>query len=170
MDTRHRTQGILLVASALAFVGRPANADEMKAVAQTMDQLKFAPIPGAPTCATAALESGDPAKGGSVIVAKVAAGCTFPWHWHTATEHVILVTGTGRMEMKDGKPATLHPGGYAMMPSHHVHQFTCVNACSFFLVQDAPFDIHYVDASGAEIPPDVALKAVKETATTAGPH
>lgn len=48
---------------------------------------------------------------------------------------------------------------YAMMPSKHVHQFTCTSACSAFVSSDAAFDIHYVEASGAEISSDAALAA-----------
>jgi len=49
-----------------------------------------------------------------------------------------------------------------MMPSKHVHQFTCTSACSFFVNSDVAFDIHYVDASGQEIPPDKALDKKKK--------
>jgi hypothetical protein len=44
-----------------------------------------------------------------------------------------------------------------MMPSKHVHQFTCTSACTAFVSSDAAFDIHYVDTDGKEIPPDTAL-------------
>ncbi len=47
------------------------------------------------------------------------------------------------------------------MPSKHVHQFTCASACSAFVSSDAAFDIHYVDASGAEISADAALTKKK---------
>ena len=45
-----------------------------------------------------------------------------------------------------------------MMPSKHVHQFTCTSACSAFVNSDGAFDIHYVDANGKEISPEVALR------------
>ena len=71
----------------------------------------------------------------------------------------MIVTGSAKVEMKDtGKTAVLGPGGYAMMPSKHVHQFTCSSACSAFVSSDAAFDIHYVDASGEEISLEKALK------------
>jgi hypothetical protein len=60
--------------------------------------------------------------------------------------------------MKEGGNATLGPGGYAMLPGKHVHQFTCSSACSAFVSSDEAFDIHYVDANGKEIPPDMAFK------------
>jgi quercetin dioxygenase-like cupin family protein len=112
---------------------------------------------GLPACVTMAVESGDPSKGPSVIVFKGTAGCVIPWHWHTPTEHVMIVSGSAKVEMKGGSSATLGPGGYAMMPSKHVHQFTCTSACSAFVNSDAAFDIHYLDANGKEISPDAAL-------------
>jgi hypothetical protein len=54
------------------------------------------------------------------------------------------------------------------MPSKHVHQFQCTSkSCLAYVHADSgPFDIHYVDAQGKEIPPEEALKAVRETAAT----
>jgi quercetin dioxygenase-like cupin family protein len=59
-----------------------------------------------------------------MIVFKGSAGYLIPWHWHTPTEHVMIVNGSAKVEMKGGHSATLGPGGYAMMPSKHVHEFT----------------------------------------------
>jgi len=71
----------------------------------------------------------------------------------------MFVSGHGKGEMKDGSaPVMLHPGDYLSLPGKGIHQFTCVLTCTFFLSSDGAFDIHYVDASGAEIPADHALK------------
>jgi len=78
----------------------------------------------------------------------------------------MLVSGVGRMEMKDGKPLTLRAGGFALMASHHVHQFTCQRACQLYIYSDVAFDIHYVNKDGNELSPADAMKAVKETAAT----
>ena len=134
------------------------------ALAENVAQMKIGPVPRLPTCATGSVQNGDPAKGPSIIYAKMAAGCTIPWHWHTPNENVMIVTGTARMEMKDGKPLTLGPGAYALMPSHHVHQFSCAKGCTLYVYSDAAFDIHYVNAGGDEISPDDAMKPLKETA------
>jgi quercetin dioxygenase-like cupin family protein len=117
-----------------------------------LSENKFAPLPMLPACNTMAVESGDPTKGPSVLAIKSTTGCAIPWHWHTPNEHVMLVSGAAKMEMKGAATATFGPGGYAMMPSKHVHQFTCTAACTGFVYSDAAFDIHYVDASGKEIP------------------
>jgi len=74
----------------------------------------------------------------------------------------MMVSGSIRMEMKDAKPVTLHAGGFALMPSRHVHQATCTKPCTLYVYSDAIFDMHYVDAKGQELSPDEALKAVKE--------
>jgi len=72
------------------------------------------------------------------------------------------VSGSAKVQMKDtGNAAVLGPGGYAMMPGKHVHQFTCASACSAFVASDAAFDIHYVDAGGSEISPAAALTKKK---------
>ena len=133
-----------------------AHGEEM-GVLRKLSENKLAPMAGLPPCIAMAVESGDPSKGPSVIVFKGTAGCLIPWHWHTPTEHVMIVSGSAKVEMKGGSSATLGPGGYAMMPSKHVHQFTCTSACSGFINSDVAFDIHYLDAGGKEISPDAAL-------------
>ena len=71
----------------------------------------------------------------------------------------MMVSGVGRVEMKGQTAVTLRSGGFAYAPAKHVHQFACVSRpCSFFLRSDGPFDIHYVDQNGNEIPPEQALK------------
>src|SRR5437667_11980852 len=137
-------------------------ADDM-GVARKMSDNKFAPMQGLPQCVTLAVESGDPTKGPSVILFKATAGCMFPWHWHTPTEQVMMVSGSAKLEMKDsGASTVLGAGGYGMLPSKHVHQFTCMSACSAFVISDGTFDIHYVNASGGEITPDQALTKKKK--------
>jgi len=127
-----------------------------------MQENKFAAVPGMPSCITAAVQSGDPTKGASVLLFKGKAGCMVPWHWHTPVEQVMLVSGSATFEMKDHKGSTtVGPGGYAMMPSKHVHQFKCTSACTGFVSSDTAFDIHYVDAAGKEVPPEAALAKKK---------
>ena len=151
---------------ALAVAGAASAQD---AVARNAAEAKFVPFPVMPSCTQGAVEDGDPSKGPSVILAKATAGCNFPWHWHTPTEQVMVVSGTAVAEMKDGKPVTLKAGGFAMMPSKHVHRFKCTTACSIFIHSDAAFDMHYVDDAGKELTPEDALKSVKETPAKPAP-
>lgn len=118
---------------------------------------KFGNMAVLPSCITLSVQRGDPSKGPSVILLKFKPGCVVPWHWHTAAEQLMVVSGTGKAEMKDGKPVTVHPGDYVFLPAKHIHQFTAVTAVTMFDLPDGAFDIHYVDASGTEIPPDKAL-------------
>lgn len=136
---------------------------EAAAVARNTAELKLVNFPALPTCATGAVQSGNPAAGGSIIYARLQPGCSVPWHWHTPTETLMIVSGTAHAQMKDGKPTVLRAGGFAVMPSKHVHQFRCSTACSLYIHSDAAFDLHYVDGQGNEVPPADALKPLKET-------
>src|SRR5262249_38313394 len=120
---------------------------------RNMAEVKFEAVPGMPTCAPGAVQSGDPSKGPSILIGKLAGGCSIPGHWHTPNEHLMIVSGVAHVEMKDGKPLTLRAGGFALMPARHVHQFRCTTACTLFVYSDAAYDIHYVDAQGKEISP-----------------
>jgi quercetin dioxygenase-like cupin family protein len=126
---------------------------------QNVTEMTFANVPGLPTCTVGSVQNGDPAKGPSIIFARIDAGCVIPWHWHTPSEHLMMVKGIAHVEMKDGKPLTLESGGYALMPSRHVHQFRCEKACSLYIYSDAAFDMHYVDAQGNEISAEDVLKS-----------
>jgi hypothetical protein len=97
-----------------------------------------------------------------LLFGEIAAGCVIPWHWHTPNEHLMVVSGTARLEMKDGKPLTLRAGGLALMAVSHVHQFRCQQACQFYVYSDAAFDIHYVNKQGTVITPAEAMKAVRK--------
>ncbi len=119
---------------------------------------KFVNFPGLPTCVMGSVQHGDPSNGASVILAKFATGCTVPWHWHTADEQLMIVSGSAKVGMKDGQPTSLHSGDYVSLPGKSAHQFTCLAACSLFIMPSAAFDIHYVDKDGKEISPDEALK------------
>jgi len=145
----------------VGYANSVALAQEM-GVTRKLSENKFTAVPGLPSCFIQAVETGDPTKGASVIVFKGKAGCMVPWHWHTPTEQIMIVSGSAKVEMKDpGSSALLGPGGYAMMAGKHVHQFTCTSACVAFVSSDAAFDIHYLDGDGKEIAPDVALAKKK---------
>ena len=168
MSTRNRLLWAAFCLSALLLVtGVAAQAQEMSAQAGTnMAAMKFVNIPPLPTCARASVASGDPTKGPSIILAKATTGCIIPWHWHTPNEHVMIVSGVATLQMKDAKPVSLTAGAFALMPSHHAHQFRCVRTCALYIYSDVAFDIHYVDKQGNEISPADATKAVKEKAAT----
>jgi hypothetical protein len=86
--------------------------DEMVAVSPRT--LKFATPRGMPSCVKAAPVREDYHRGLSVGLFKISAGCRIPWHWHTSSEQVMMVSGSGVFEMKDAKPPGVQPRAGAL--------------------------------------------------------
>ena len=159
-----RVVGMLLTAMSAIGTGRLcAQQAEDKPIVATAASAKFTAIPNAPECFTIAVEKGDPSKGASVILARFAPGCVAPFHWHTPTETVMVVSGSLEVQMKDDKAFVAHHGDFVDLPPRHVHRATCQGSapCLVFISSNAPFDIHWVDATGQEIPLETALKNAK---------
>jgi quercetin dioxygenase-like cupin family protein len=156
-----------LTAGLLAGLALSAMAQD-KAGVTTAAGSKFGNLPGLPTCATLSVQRGDPTKGAAVILIKSTSGCKIPWHWHTSVESLMFVSGKAKLEMRNGaiSVSSVSPGDYVYLPGKHVHQFTCIAACTFFDVTEGAFDLHYVDKDGKEIPPDQALKPAAKPAAT----
>lgn len=163
---RNRFQPYWFTFAVVMILSISGFAQAQEPAARNTTEMKLVTVPGLPTCAPGSVQNGDPTKGPSIIFAKLAAGCTIPWHWHTPNEHLMIVSGQAQVEMKGAKPVTLRAGAFALMPSRHVHQFRCVGPCTLYVYSDAALDIHYVDGQGKEISPADALKAVKETVAT----
>lgn len=142
---------------ALALIAAVASAQD-KASVVPIAKTKFTSLDGLPKCLTLSPQRGDPTKEAAVILIKMSAGCKVPWHWHTAAESLLFVSGKGKLEMRDAAASSLAPGDYVYLPGKHQHQFTCVAACTFFDVIEGAFDIHYVDKDGNEIAAADALK------------
>ncbi len=140
---------------------------EGKSMARNMADLKFGPIPGMPTCLSGAVEAGNPMKGPGFILSTLTKGCVIPWHWHTAGEYVTVVSGKGKIDMVDAESRMLTAAGFARLPPHHIHQFSCESKCTLLIYTDAAFDIHYTNKDGNEIPAEDALKPFKEKPATA---
>lgn len=148
------------VALAVLALGAWAQGGDETHIANS-SQLKFAGAPYLPACLTMAPEHGDPSKGAFTLLLKFTSGCSVPMHWHSSAEELMLVSGSGKVQMRDGKSSTIDRGGFVYIPAKHPHAFTCVTACTAFLSGDAAFDMHYVDKSGTEIPAEQALSAAK---------
>jgi hypothetical protein len=150
---------IMLVALAAVGGSVPTHAEDTEQIV-TLDpqKLEFTAIPDMPACASAAILRGNPRYGPAWVLLKLASGCQVPWHWHSANETVVVISGRGALSMKDGPPLQFAPGAYASLPSHHQHHANCTRTCLLFNGADAAFDIHYVDAKGAEISADKVLK------------
>ncbi len=158
MWTHSRLFTVMGLLSLPWLVAPASGQQDDKPIVQNTPPEKFQKVPNLPDCITAAVEQGDPAKGASVLLVKGTGGCKAPWHFHTPNEQLMMVSGVGRVERKGEQAVSLRTGGFAYAPPKHVHQFTCVGGpCSFFLHSDAPFDIHYVNQNGNEIPTEQAL-------------
>ncbi len=157
----NRVRALLIVLAAVAALGAagPVHAEEAdQMVALDPRAMKFTPIPDMPDCASAAILRGNPRFGPAWVLLKLASGCRVPWHWHTANETLVVISGRGSVEMKEGPPLQFVPGAYASLPSHHLHRASCARTCLLFNGADAAFDVHYVDASGKKISLEEALK------------
>lgn len=159
-----------LVLGAVSLIGAAQLAAQEaaeKPIVTAVAAAKFGPIPNAPECFTVAVERGDPTKGPSVILARFAPGCVAPFHWHSPSETVMVVSGSLQATMKGEKPFVAHDGDFLYMPPKHVHRATCLSSapCIVFLASDAAFDIHWVDDAGQEIPLETALKNMKPAKT-----
>jgi quercetin dioxygenase-like cupin family protein len=166
MSNQTLTCLLALAASLILTLPRSSQGEETghHPMGRNIAETKFEPVPGMPTCAPGAVLSGDPTKGPSIIIGKLSAGCSVPWHFHTPNEQLMMISGVAHVEVKDGKPITLRACGFAMMPSRHVHQLRCATTCTLFVHSDAAYDIHNVDAEGQEIPADEALPAAPKSA------
>ena len=105
-----------------------------------------------PACLSSANENGDPDTGPSTFILKAPSGCLVPWHYHTAEEQLIVVSGDVLTEMDGMAAKTLGPGGFAMMPSKAKHQFTChsKSECILLVTFDRKYDIVWVKTHDAK--------------------
>jgi len=143
----------------MAFVATAVMAQTDNAMAYgSPSRSKFVNMPNLPGCMKVAVERGDPATGPSVLLLKFQPGCTIPWHWHTAGETLIIVGGSGTMQMKDGQPMPANRGDFVYLPPKNLHTFTANTAVLLYDLPDGAFDIHYVDKAGNEITFSDALK------------
>jgi mannose-6-phosphate isomerase-like protein (cupin superfamily) len=162
----NRMRALLILLGAVAAMGEsvPTHAkDTEQMITLNPQTLVFTPIPDMPGCASAAILRGNPRWGPAWVLLKLASGCRVPWHWHTANETLLVISGRGTLEMKDGPPLQFAPGAYASLPKHHAHRASCSRSCLLFNGADAAFDIHYVDESGEEISSDEALRPSART-------
>src|ERR1051325_1242554 len=157
-SNRMRTLILFAALAAVSGAGSTHAEDTEQMVPLNPRTLKFTPIPDMPACASAAILRGNPRYGPAWVLLKLASGCQVPWHWHSANETLVVISGRGALSMKDGPPLQFAPGAYASLPSHHQHHANCTRTCLLFNGADAAFDIHYVDAKGQEISADTVLK------------
>src|SRR5262245_30073063 len=77
-----------------------AQQGDEKPIVSVAANAKYDAVPNAPECFTISVERGDLSKGPSVILAKFTPGCVAPFHWHTPSETVMVVSGSLEIQMK----------------------------------------------------------------------
>lgn len=147
---------MLMLALFVASMAMSSEAQETKTMRPGATPM--AHMPGTPDCFVMATEQGDPSKEASILKMKGSAGCAVPWHWHPATENIMMVSGTAKTQVKGEKPVRLEQGSFLSVPPKHVMNFVCVHECTLFVYTDGPFAMHYVDNGGNEISPTAALE------------
>ena len=157
----------LLLCSPLCIAAEAfAQASGQPPVTTKLTAAKFATLPNVPDCFTVAVERGDPGKGPSSVLVKLAPGCDSRTHWHSADASVLMVAGTTEVRMQGEETASMLRGDFFFLPAHHIHGEKCVGKapCLFYAELYAPFDVHYVDAAGKDIPDTEALRGAKKSA------
>src|SRR5262249_56972165 len=134
-------RALLVVLAAVLAVAQSGRTDAEAAVAKSPQTYKFIAIPDMPACATAAILRGDPRSGPAWVLLKLGSGCRVPWHWHTANEDLVVISGRGTVSMKDGPPLQFAPGAYSHLPSHHPHQPNCSRECRLFKPPEEAYDV-----------------------------
>lgn len=129
---------------ALFITGPAAVEDAAMGTIKSLSSVRFSPDKDV-KCLSSALETGDPTRGPSTFILKAPLGCVVPWHYHTAEEQLIIISGRVLAEMP-GHPSTrLGAGGFAMMEGHMPHQFTCQgkSPCVMVVAFDRAYDIYW---------------------------
>jgi quercetin dioxygenase-like cupin family protein len=147
--------GALLTAGYVAYAdSNPGDAPEAPMTAAKLfarpEDAPYVTTAITPPCNTLVGTRGDPSKEASTFLTKMTSGCIVSWHWHHATEELVVLKGTAVAQMKGGKPVILRPASYAQLPTKHVHRFRCASkeTCYIFVVGDAPFDVNFVNEDG----------------------
>src|SRR5262245_36266962 len=163
----NRIRALLVMLGIVAAMGgrAPAHAkDPNNMMSLSPRTLRYIAIPNMPTCATAAILRGNPRWGPAWVILRLASGCQVPWHWHTANETLLVVSGAGSVVARDGPPLQFEPGAFAYLPSRHQHRASCSRTCLLFNTADSAFDIHYVGANGEEVSLAEALQLAAQPA------
>jgi quercetin dioxygenase-like cupin family protein len=129
----------------LAAAASLSSQEQRHGVVRPLSDVKFQPDDDV-KCLDSTLENGDPAKGASTFILRAAPNCLVPWHYHTAEEQLIVVSGDVEAGMGGVSPRVLQAGGFAMMPGKEKHWFSCKSkaGCLMFVTFDRAYDIFWV--------------------------
>jgi quercetin dioxygenase-like cupin family protein len=139
-----KKQSVATLALFLCIIGRALTQDNPAGIMRLYSEVKFKSDEDV-KCLNYAVEAGDPEKGPSTHILEFPKGCTFPWHYHTSEEQMLVIEGDVSVETDSSLGSVLGPGGFAMMPSKEPHQFSCKSSrrCRAFAHFDRTYDIHW---------------------------
>ena len=85
---------------------------------------------------------GDPATGPSDVFLRAPADYTFPAHWHTSAEHMVVLAGVVHVTYSGGRQFELKEKTYALVPAKAGHKAHCGvgGPCVMFIRFDSPID------------------------------
>ena len=144
---------ILLMAAGPVSMVHAADVTMESPQVRNLRDIKFTPDPDDPTgaCQMSVLR-GNLAKGPSAIAYKSdRKTCVVPLHWHSSAEWLVVLYGSGQLEIKGQKPAHLTTGGFYFQPAHQIGGGTFKPNTLIFISFDGPADTHWVDEKGHEI-------------------
>ena len=131
---------LLLSAATAAVAQAPAGSQPLR-WSHTDGGLKWSPCPPIfPKGCELTVLHGDPATGPSDVFLRAPADYTFPAHWHTSAEHMVIVAGLVHVTYAGGKQVELAERTYALVPAKMGHKAHCATACVMFIRFDSPVD------------------------------
>ena len=142
----HRTPSILvlllLFGAPVVWAQTPGASPPLRLV-HTDPTLTWAPCPPIfPKGCEVTVLHGDPGTGPSDVFLRAPADYTFPAHWHTSAEHMVVVAGVVHVTHAGGKQFELRDRTYALMPAKAGHKAHCAigGPCVMFIRFDSPID------------------------------
>lgn len=133
---------LLLFAAPVVRAQTPAASTPLRSV-HTDSTLTWAPCPPIfPKGCEVTVLYGDPGTGPSDIFLRTPADYTFPAHWHTSAEHMVVVAGVLTVTYAGGKQFKLKKRTYALVPAKAGHKAHCATGgpCVMFIHFDSPID------------------------------
>jgi quercetin dioxygenase-like cupin family protein len=90
---------------------------------------------------------GDPRKGASGILVKLAGDAEIPVRVHTSAYHAVVISGTWLHGFGDEPPVAIAPGGYWFQPAKRPHVDRCQagEECIILIHSAGKFDVRYLD-------------------------
>ena len=113
--------------------------------------MKWVHPPDAPAGVQVSPLTGNPTKGASSSITKIAAGEKHPQHTHTANIKQVILSGTWIVGADEKSAKEYGPGSYVYTPGGWPHYSACKEGaeCVFFQENSAPMDMKPAEGAPA---------------------